>query len=258
MGLIYLKAIGVIGTHKSGKTTLVENLVRRLVEKGFRVATIKSIYHARIDIVGKDSWRHGNAGAEETILYADEEIFRILRHKYRFYDVVNMLRNYDYLVLEGLSTLKNFYGVKIITAKSIEEARNLIDSLTIAVSGLVSNITNKIEFNGKIIPVYSSINDIDKILDLVLENSFEPPYGYNCGECRYKNCLSLAESILRGEAKPEECVYLKRNEVILNIDGKSIGLNPFVQDLLKNILMGFISTLKGVDNPREVFIKISL
>ena len=57
--------ISVVGRKKSGKTTLIEGLVRELRRRGYRVATIK--HHRgefQLDLEGKDSWRHARAGAE--------------------------------------------------------------------------------------------------------------------------------------------------------------------------------------------------
>ena len=56
--------VSIVGRSDSGKTTLVEKLVRQLVDRGYRVATIKHDVHGfDIDHEGKDSWRHKKAGA---------------------------------------------------------------------------------------------------------------------------------------------------------------------------------------------------
>ncbi len=60
------KVIGVCGFKNSGKTTLVEKLVRHLTERGIRVSTIKHAHHDfDIDHEGRDSFRHRKAGAAE-------------------------------------------------------------------------------------------------------------------------------------------------------------------------------------------------
>jgi molybdopterin-guanine dinucleotide biosynthesis adapter protein len=60
---------GVIGWKNSGKTTLVEALVRDMVRRGLRVSTIKHAHHAfDIDNEGKDSHRHRQAGATQVIV----------------------------------------------------------------------------------------------------------------------------------------------------------------------------------------------
>lgn len=60
---------GVTGWKNSGKTTLVEALVRELTRRGYRVATVKHAHHAfDIDREGTDSWRHRAAGAREVAI----------------------------------------------------------------------------------------------------------------------------------------------------------------------------------------------
>ncbi len=59
----------VAASSSSGKTTLIEKVVRILKERGLRVAVIK---HASagfdLDKPGKDSWRFREAGADAVIL----------------------------------------------------------------------------------------------------------------------------------------------------------------------------------------------
>jgi molybdopterin-guanine dinucleotide biosynthesis adapter protein len=56
--------VAVVGKSNSGKTTLIEKLVPELVKLGMRVGTVKHDAHSfEIDHPGKDSWRHGQAGA---------------------------------------------------------------------------------------------------------------------------------------------------------------------------------------------------
>jgi molybdopterin-guanine dinucleotide biosynthesis protein MobB len=56
--------IHIIGRKKSGKTTLVVDLVKALSHAGYRVATVKHTHHHHeLDTPGKDSHRHREAGA---------------------------------------------------------------------------------------------------------------------------------------------------------------------------------------------------
>lgn len=61
--------IGIVGWKNSGKTTLVEKLVRELTARGYRVSTVKHAHHDfDIDHPGKDSYRHRAAGAHEVVV----------------------------------------------------------------------------------------------------------------------------------------------------------------------------------------------
>jgi molybdopterin-guanine dinucleotide biosynthesis protein B len=65
----------VAATSNSGKTTLIEKVVRILKERGLRVAVVK---HApkgfAVDSPGKDSWRFREAGADAVLLMGPEEM----------------------------------------------------------------------------------------------------------------------------------------------------------------------------------------
>ncbi len=64
-----MKLYGVVGWKNSGKTGLVERLVREISDRGFSVSTIKHAHHkVDVDQPGTDSFRHRQAGAAEVIL----------------------------------------------------------------------------------------------------------------------------------------------------------------------------------------------
>lgn len=63
------KLIGVCGFKNSGKTTLVEKLVRHLSGLGYKISTVKHAHHDfDIDHEGRDSFRHRKAGASEVVV----------------------------------------------------------------------------------------------------------------------------------------------------------------------------------------------
>lgn len=60
---------GVTGWKNSGKTTMVERLVRELTARGHKVSTVKHAHHGcDVDHPGTDSLRHREAGASEVAL----------------------------------------------------------------------------------------------------------------------------------------------------------------------------------------------
>lgn len=59
----------------TGKTTLIEGVVRALVAKGLRVGVIKSDAHRVVlDKPGKDSWRFSEAGAASVVILSAERL----------------------------------------------------------------------------------------------------------------------------------------------------------------------------------------
>lgn len=64
-----MKVIGFAGWSGAGKTTLLTRLIPHLIAKGLRVSTLKHAHHEfDVDVPGKDSWRHREAGAAEVLV----------------------------------------------------------------------------------------------------------------------------------------------------------------------------------------------
>jgi molybdopterin-guanine dinucleotide biosynthesis protein MobB len=74
-----LPVVSVVCRSNSGKTTLLEKLLRELTGRGRRVGTIK--HHREgpvaVDVPGKDSWRHTQAGARTVVLASAERGFAV-------------------------------------------------------------------------------------------------------------------------------------------------------------------------------------
>lgn len=70
------KIIAVCGVKNSGKTTLIEKLVRELSRRNIKTAVIKHDGHDfECDVPGTDSYRFQKAGAYGTAVFSDHRIF---------------------------------------------------------------------------------------------------------------------------------------------------------------------------------------
>jgi molybdopterin-guanine dinucleotide biosynthesis protein B len=70
--------VSVVGRSETGKTTLIQKLIKELKSKGYRIATIKHTpQEAAFDQPNKDSWRHIQAGSEATIISAPDRMAMI-------------------------------------------------------------------------------------------------------------------------------------------------------------------------------------
>jgi molybdopterin-guanine dinucleotide biosynthesis adapter protein len=101
-----LKAIGFAGFSGSGKTTLIEALIPLLKSKGLSVSLIKHAHHGfDVDVPGKDSYRHREAGAQEVLVTSDRRW--ALMHELRgvpeptFQEHLNRLAPCDLVIVEG-------------------------------------------------------------------------------------------------------------------------------------------------------------
>lgn len=65
--------VGIVGWKKSGKTTLIEQLIPRLARRGLKVMTVKHTHHDLGPLNGStDGERHARAGALETFVIAPD------------------------------------------------------------------------------------------------------------------------------------------------------------------------------------------
>ncbi len=111
-----MKTIFVVGTKNSGKTTLVEFIIKRLSDQGWKVAALKHVHHEfTLDGQGKDTFRMRSAGAKEVVSFSPSEI-AVLRAPGNTEEEFRKLSRdleeggYDYLVIEGFKT---FRGISI-------------------------------------------------------------------------------------------------------------------------------------------------
>ena len=101
-----MKVFGFAGWSGSGKTTLIEKLIPDFTARGLRVSLIKRAHHAfDVDVPGKDSWRHRQAGCQEVLV--SSEIRWALMHELRgapepsLEECMDRISPCDLLLVEG-------------------------------------------------------------------------------------------------------------------------------------------------------------
>ncbi|AEH07036.1 molybdopterin-guanine dinucleotide biosynthesis protein B [Methanothermococcus okinawensis] len=228
-----MRVIGVIGPKKSGKTTLICDILKRLKEMNINVATIKhSTHDVKVDREGTDSYKFKQCSNVSVI--ADNNKTAFFYDKMDLCDILPKLNNNDFVIVEGFKEqLKELNIPKILMVKE-DEGSELWDSQTVMV-----------------IKDYNY--NIDEVMEKVLEKSIVPTYNLNCGHCGY-NCKIFVEKVVSGELKWNQCVASSGVEMVVN--GKTIPMNPFVSDIIKNTLKGIVGSLKGADNPKTISINI--
>lgn len=86
----------------TGKTTLIEALVKALKADGVRVAVIKHDAHDfEIDHEGKDSWRFAKAGADMTIISSPKKTAVIEQRERTLWQNIAMIHDMDLILVEG-------------------------------------------------------------------------------------------------------------------------------------------------------------
>ncbi len=97
--------VSVVGRSKSGKTTLLEQLIPELQRRGYRVATVKHHAHPgfEMDKPGKDTWRHAQAGSDHVVLAAPDKVATIRRvpRAQTLDEIAATIHDVDIILTEG-------------------------------------------------------------------------------------------------------------------------------------------------------------
>ncbi|WP_353662780.1 molybdopterin-guanine dinucleotide biosynthesis protein B [Hydrogenimonas sp. SS33] len=98
-------AVAFTGPSNSGKTTLIEKVARILIEE-YKVAIVKNDPKdkAVFDVEGKDSWKFYQTGAEVVVTSPTRTTYFSHRKK-EIEEIIAMVNDFDYLLVEGLKTL---------------------------------------------------------------------------------------------------------------------------------------------------------
>lgn len=101
-----MRVIGFAGWSGAGKTTLLTRVIPLLIRDGLRVSVIKHAHHAfDVDVPGKDSWRHREAGAAEVMVSSSQRwaLMRDLRGtpEPRLPELLAKMSQVDLVVVEG-------------------------------------------------------------------------------------------------------------------------------------------------------------
>jgi len=243
-----------------GKTALVERLTSRFSSEGFSVATVKHT-SGSFDTAKKDTWRHLEAGAVVTVASTPNEIVVITRRKKpsleKALDAIHV--EPELILVEGY---KRFSYPKILCADTAEEGQAIIKQISnvVMVSGRISgSVKEKERFQTKFpdIPVYDFEEMVSALKGMLVKSILGSLPGLNCKHCGYDSCLDLAKAIIGGEATKKDCEVLAMNITTLKVDGKNIPIGKFPQQIIRNLVMAVLDTLKGVGkHPQYVEITV--
>ncbi len=96
---------GVYGKSNTGKTSLIVDIVDKLSQEGFKIASIK-ITDRKIDIdtKGKDSWKFADAGSKLVVIRSKNETDFIIKQKQGIKKIIKQIcyiDNFDLILIEG-------------------------------------------------------------------------------------------------------------------------------------------------------------
>ena len=224
------RAMGFVGFHKSGKTTLVTQVAQRLRDKGHRVGIIKSSHHP-FDLGATDTGKLAGTGCPVAGINPDQTML-VLPNSMPVMSAWSLL-DADILLVEGGKKLTFLPRIVLPRTEpaSTDDPAALGDGLALAVW----------EQEGATgLPVCATVEDV---ADLVLRRGFLLP-ALNCGACGREDCAELARDVVAGRASPDDCKAVE-DAFSVRVNGVPLGMNPFVARIMASTLRGMLCQLKG-------------
>ncbi len=251
------KLVAVVGGKHSGKTTIIENVVRQLKSRGYRLGTIKEMVRIpTLDTPETETDRYTAAGAETVVAVPRDETVIFLKKRLSLKEILPYLFGLDYVLLEGFESEKTL--PKIIAAKTAVEAEGFVDGLAIAISGFIVESKEEAAKASELgIPLLSSLSQAEALAELVEQKAFlSLPDLPHCGECGYESCYGMAKAIVKGDAKAKGCLLTQKEEVTLEVNGVRIPLKEFPQQIIRDTLQGMVSSLEGISEIKKLKIEL--
>ena len=100
--------ICIVGTSKTGKTKLMEELIKNLKGHSLKVGALKYHKHGdfEIDIKGKDTWKYAKAGAD-TVAITSNVKFAVIKNENLMTDIDEICETYffdtDVVLADGFT-----------------------------------------------------------------------------------------------------------------------------------------------------------
>ncbi len=225
-----MKAVGIVGFKKSGKTTLITRLSQELSTRGYKVAAIKHT-PSHIFFPETDSSKF-KEHCSFVAAIGQEETEIIIKGEKSIEDILAYCDS-DIVLIEGFKRAKTF--PKIVCLKDEADKNELFDGLQLFAASFDAGNAD-----------FAITNDdhIKEMATIIIERAFKLP-GLNCADCGYQNCYELAKEIVKGKKAVDACISL-HPPISIQVNGSGLALNGFTAHFFKTTVLAMVSALKGV------------
>ncbi len=214
-----MRIVSVVGNKDSGKTSLTIKIIKELKKRGFKVDSIKHSHHTMVmDKENTDTFKHKEAGAEVVVGIGASTFFNISEQLPldRILFLIKAISEPDFVVIEGF---KGYNYPKIATTPDV------VDEYTIS-SVNAKELTDE---------------DLTILVDKIEKYGYDIIDTLFVDDCGYNDATTIAKAFINDDLvyNPE-----KQADVSVSIDGVNIGINAFVNDFIKNTILGMLKSLK--------------
>ncbi|MEQ8225133.1 MAG: molybdopterin-guanine dinucleotide biosynthesis protein MobB, partial [Candidatus Eremiobacterota bacterium] len=205
-----MKIVGIAGYSKSGKTTLILELIKEFQKRDKKITVIKHTGCKNIknfsessinlpeghrhefvpEINDKDTHKFSAMGVP-AFFFSPEEACSVWEKQFTLEELLTHVDT-DLVIIEGNKSARNY--PRIICTDGKENPENLFVGLELAQYG-----TKPYNISG--VP---QVNDVGKLCDIIESGGFKLP-DLNCGECGYNTCYEMGKALVKGEKKIEDC-----------------------------------------------------
>jgi len=156
------KVIGIVGWKDVGKTFVVTEIIKLLVQKGYKVGSIKHAHHNfDIDHQGTDSYKHRKSGSSEVIISSSKRWAKISENNNKKEKNLNELlkefNDIDVAIVEGFKK-ENYPKIEIVS----QDSKIINNDINNVVAIVADNI---MESN---IPVFKK-NDVESLTQFIID-----------------------------------------------------------------------------------------
>ncbi len=157
----------ISSSSNSGKTTLIEGIIRILKSRGYKVGAIKNdVRKFQIDYPGKDSFRFTEAGADNVVIASESTVAMIRKVNQRrsIEELLLLFQDVDIVIVEGFKGNK-FPKIEVYrkdASKCLLYKNSKYNFENFAAIVTSENLITDI-------PVFD-INDIKKVADFIESN----------------------------------------------------------------------------------------
>ncbi len=161
--------VAIVGKSQSGKTMLVEQLIRELKKRGYRIAALKHSHcGVEIDHPGKDSWKFTQAGSDAVCISSPDKVafIRNLNCELKVEEITPILGSeFDLVLAEGFKKSK----IRKIEVHRKELGDNLICSPEELSAIVTDSPTDTLIADGFKLPIFRW-SDTAAIADFIEKN----------------------------------------------------------------------------------------
>ena len=240
-----LQVVGIVGYKDSGKTTLTRKLARELIGRGHEVAVVKHLPH-HVDLPEKDTMVLGEVVGQ--VGFVSPQWSGVFWKKQLSLEDIIPHMAADIVLVEGFKAAKTFPKVVCLRGEPGDADRDRWEDLFVGLAICAVGPADLVErlhvppFDSLQVPFLDRY-EVSKVADLVEQKAFKLP-NLNCGGCGHEQCYGLAREIVAGNRSVEDCVSLQPGTEV-RIDGQPMPLNPFISRIVRDTILGMLSSLKG-------------